>query len=53
MIDTIGTQAPIHSFACAPTGNAGLMMFNLTYMFNLYSSSMFNKLHMNKDCTAI
>ncbi len=21
--------------------------------FNLYSSSMFNKLHMNKDCTAI
>jgi hypothetical protein len=26
---------PVH-----PPGNAGLMMFNLTYMFNLYSSSM-------------
>jgi|LakMenEpi03Aug12_release.lakeMendotaPanAssembly.Ray.scaffolds.fasta_scaffold339024_3 hypothetical protein len=40
-------------FACVPIGNAGLMMCNLTYILNLCFSSMFNKLHMNIDCTAI
>jgi hypothetical protein len=42
------------SFACVPTGNAVLMMCNLTY--NIHFMLFFNvcnKLHMNKDCTAI